>query len=212
MGHALQGLLGTNVKHQSLQGTSAPADFIEFHSMVNERRALLRKNLEAHALHVETGKPPSHDIIGALTRSKSHFEARDVLKLVQNSLRDLEFHTIDPSAYKGDEALEQSVALDSPYADHIRPYPLARFSHLFDSAHGGYAAGYVNYLIAQIHAADGFAPFEGKPYDASWSKKLNDLYCRGSGGEPLELYRAYRGRDATVEAMLREAGITDAAA
>lgn len=210
MGHSLHGLLGTNVKYKSLQGTAAPMDYVEFHSMVNERRAVLKKNLKEHAKRVDTGQPAPDALIDALIGSKSHFEAREILKLVQNSLRDLEFHSIDPKNYKGDAALEKSVELDSPYAEHIRPYPLARFTHLFDSPHSGYAAGYVNYLIAQEHAADGFEPFEKAPYDAGWAKKLGDLYRRGGGGEPAQLYRDYRGRDATPDAMLRDAGITEA--
>lgn len=208
MGHALQGLLGTEVKYPSLQGTAAPADFVEFHSMVNERRALLKRNLLAHALHVETGRHAPDEIINALIRSKAHFEARELLKLVQNSLRDLAFHSMDPKDYESDTALEESVALKSPYTEHIRAYPLARFSHLFDSAHSGYAAGYVNYLIAQTYAADGFEPFEKDPYGREWASRLGSLYRRGSGGDPLELYRAYRGHDAGPEAMLREAEIT----
>ena len=207
MGHALQGLLGTNVKYPSLMGACGSADFTEIHSMINERRGLLKKNLQEYALHADTGKPASGKTIDALIGSKSHFEARDLLKLVQNSLRDLEFHSLNPKDYKGDRAVEESVALDSPYAEHIRPYPLARFDHLFAGAHSGYAAGYVNYLIAQLHAADGFEPFAPAPYDKKWAERLAAFYRRGSGGDWAELYRDYRGQDAGPDAMLREAGI-----
>ncbi len=209
MGHALHGLLGTNVKYPSLLGTAAPKDYVEFHSTVNEHRALLKKNLQAHALHVDTGRPAPRELIDALVGSKAHFEARNILKLVQNSLRDIAFHSIDPKKYQGDAALEKSVALKSPYADHIRAYPLARFDHLFGDAHSTYAAGYVNYLIAQEHADDGFEPFEKAPYAKTWSKRLAELYRRGAGGDPSDLYREYRGRDATPAAMLRGAGIVD---
>lgn len=209
MGHSLQGLLGTNVKYLSQQGTAAPTDFVEFHSMVNERRAFLKQNLQTYALDVKNGQSAPDDLIDLLIRSKSHFAARNLLKLVQNSLRDLEFHSIDPSSYQGDEELENSVALNSPYANHIRPYPLARFTHMFSNAHSGYAAGYVNYLIAQVHAADGFEPFVKNPYNVELAKRLYDLYCRGGGGDPALLYRDYRGNDATPEAMLIEDGIID---
>jgi len=206
-GHALQGLLGLKVKYRSLQGTNAPADFVEFHSMVNEHRATVNDNLRHYALNVDTGLPPDEKTIAALMKSQSFFKSRDLLKLVQNSLRDLEFHSMDPAKYKGDLAVEKAVALKSSYAEHIRPYSLTRFDHLFSDGHTGYAAGYVNYLIAQEHAADGFAPFEKDPYDAAWSKRLKDLYSRGSGGEPADLYKKYRGRAATPDAMLKDAGI-----
>ncbi len=206
-GHTLQGLLGLNVKYRSLQGTNAPADFVEFHSMVNEHRATVEENLRTYALNVDTGLPPDKKTIDALVGSQSYFASRELLKLVQNSLRDLEVHSLKPADYKGDQAVEDAVALKSPYAAHIRPYSLTRFDHLFADPHSGYAAGYVKYLIAQEHAADGFAPFEGNPYDLVWSKRLKDLYSRGSGGEPAELYKEYRGRAATPAAMLKDAGI-----
>lgn len=209
MGHSLHGLLGTHTKYKSLQGPAASADFVEIHSMLNEHRALLKKNLQTYALHVDSGKPASDATIDALIQSNTHFASREILKVVQNSLRDITFHSIDPATYSGDEALEESVKIKSPYADHFRPYPLTRFTHLFDDAHSGYAAGYVNYLIAQEYSADGFEPFEKDPYNAKLAEKLHNFYKRGSGGDPAQLYRDYRGRDAVPDAMLRNAGITD---
>ena len=207
LGHALQGLRGTKVKYRSLQGTAAPSDFTEFHSMVNERRATLKENLKAHALHYQTGQPPTDQMIDVLIKSQSYYtELRNMLLLVQNSQRDLTFHIAAAGAYESAEALQHAVRLKTPYADNVRPYPLTRFTHLFDSSHSHYAAGYCNYLIANVHAADGFEPFERDPYDLAWSKRLSDLYNRGSGGEPLELYRAYRGRDANPAALLRVVG------
>lgn len=207
MGHCLQGLLGTNVKYPSQQGTNCPADYVEFHSMVNERRAVLRQNLKTFAVSAKDGQPAPDQVIDALIASQAHFASRDTLKLVQNSLRDIEFHAIAPALYQGPDAVEKSVKIDSPYADHIRPYPLTRFGHLFDDAHSGYAAGYVNYLLAEVIAADGFVPFANDPYNKEQAARLNTLYRRGSGGDPAQLYRDYRGKDATPDAMLVANGI-----
>lgn len=207
MGHCMQGLLGMDVKHVSLQGTSGPADFVEIHSMINERRALLRDNLQKFALHATTQLPAPDAVIDALLQSQSFFETRELLKMVQNSLRDLALHAADPMAGLDDAAIEAQVRFKSPYADHMRPYPLARFSHLFSDAHSGYAAGYVNYLLAEVHAADGFTPFKDAAYDRAWADKLKTFYRRGGGTAPLELYRQYRGADATPDAMLRDMGI-----
>lgn len=210
MGHCLQGLLGMNVKHVSLQGTAGPADFVEIHSMINERRALLKDNLQKHAKHAKTGQPADEATLDALLRSQSFFETRELLKLVQNSQRDLAFHAADPARGLDHKQIEEQVKIKSPYADHIRPYPLTRFGHLFSDAHSGYAAGYVNYLLAQMHAAHGFMPFHNdNSYNQDWAQKLNAFYRRGSGGTPLDLYRGYRGEGATPEAMLAELGIAN---
>lgn len=207
MGHCLQGLLGMDVKHTSLQGTAGPADFVEIHSMINERRGLLKDNLKDYAHHYKTGVPAPDSVIDALLASQSFFETRDTLKLVQNSRRDLAFHAIDPAKGLSGEQIEKQVEINSPYAAHIRPYPLARFSHLFSDAHSGYAAGYVNYLLAHVHAAHGFVPFAGDAYNKDWSDKILSFYRRGSGGVPADLYRQFRGSDATPDAMLHELGI-----
>lgn len=208
MGHCLQGLLGMNVKHVSLQGTAGPSDFVEFHSMVNERRGLLRDNIKTYLKNAKTGQTPDDAAIDALLKAQSFFESRTLLLMVQNSRRDFHFHSMDPARNLSPEDIEREVAIKSPYADHIRPYPLTRFSHLFSDAHSSYAAGYVNYLIAQVYAAHGFAPFEGDAYNADWARKLNDLYRRGSGGAPADLYRQYRGADADPGPMLKELGIS----
>ena len=206
-GHALHGLLGLNVKYRSQMGVTAPTDFIEIQSMINEHRATVNDNLRKYALHADTGLPPDAKMLKALAGSQSFFRSREILRIVQNSLRDLEFHSMNPAKYKGDVALEKSVALKTPYAEHLRPYGLARFDHLFNAAHSRYAVGFVNYLIAQAYAADGFEPFRKDPYNATWSKRLKAFYSRGSGGEPADLYKQYRGRAAKPDAMLRDAGI-----
>lgn len=210
MGHCLQGLLGMDVKHVSLQGTAGPADFVEIHSMINERRGLLKDNLAHYTRHSNTGAAAPAGMLDALLASQAFFETRDILKLVQNSRRDLAFHAADPGRGLSGEDIEKAVEIDSPYAAHIRPYPLARFSHLFSDAHSGYAAGYVNYLLAHVHAAHGFVPFQDDAYNKDWSARLLNFYRRGSGGVPADLYRQFRGADATPDALLHELGIAPA--
>lgn len=211
LGHCLQGLLGMNVKHTSLQGTAGPADFVEIHSMINELRGTLKDNLKDYALHYKTGAPAPDAMLDALLGSQSFFATLDTLRLVQNSRRDLAFHAIDPAQGLTPEQVEKSVEIASPYTAHIRPYPLTRFSHLFSDAHSGYAAGYVNYLLAHVHAAHGFVPFQNDAYNKEWSDKILAFYRRGSGGVPADLYRQFRGSDATPDALLHELGIAPAA-
>lgn len=210
MGHCLHGLLGTNVKYASQEGTNCPTDYVEFHSTVNEARALLRQNLEKFAVNPEDGSRPPANVLDSLLASEKHFKVHGMLRLLQNSLRDLAFHATSPADYKGTEAVEESVKIDSPYADHIRPYPLTRFSHLFSDPLGGYAAGYVNYALAEILATDGFVPFQNDPYNKEQAAKLEALYRRGAGGDHAEIYRSFRGRDATPEALLVDLGVVAA--
>lgn len=212
-GHALQGLVAWQSKYRSLNGVYGPSDFIEIHSIINESRGTVRDNLMAHARDPATGKAPDAALLDAMEKSAGHFASRELLKIVQNAARDLAWHMTAPGDYRGTRALEDAVAFASPYMEHIRAYDLTRFSHIFDSPRGAYCAAYVDYLVAQEHAADGFAPMKDAPYDAAWLARLRELYNPAAGsaaGDWAGRYRAYRGRDATTDAMLRDAGIAPA--
>jgi peptidyl-dipeptidase Dcp len=208
-GHARHGLEAVNSKYRSLNNVYGPGDFFELQSMINESRGVLRENMKKHARHIVTGLPPDDAMLDTMEAASGHFRSRELLKIVQNSFRDLAFHSTAPENYQGTKALEKSVAFDSPYMDHIRAYSCTRFTHPFDSARGSYCAGYVNYLIAQEHAEDGAAFMNEGPYDPQRLKKLRDLYNPAAGrfGDFAGRYRDFRGRDATPAAMLRKAGI-----
>jgi peptidyl-dipeptidase Dcp len=84
---------------------------------------------------------------------------------------------------------------------------LAHFQHLFSG--GGYAAGYYAYLWAEVLEADGFAAFTeaGDIFDPGLAARLKDIYCAGDTREPMELYRAFRGREPTTAALLEQRGL-----
>ncbi len=208
-GHALNGLLGTKSKYPALHGTGISSDWVEIHSMMQENWALQPAVLKTFARHYQTGAPVPDDMIGAMENSRHAFGARESLKIVANSLRDFAFHTIDPKSYKGVKAVEDSVAFDSPYALHMRPYPATRFTHLFDSPQSQYAAGYYGYLAAEVRKFDGFSLFEerGDVYDPAASAALKELYAQGCAREPNGAYAKFRGRPATIDAFLRDKGV-----
>lgn len=208
-GHALNGLLGTKSKYPALHGTGISSDWVEIHSMIQENWALQPECLKTFARHYQTDAPVPDEMIDALGRSRSAFGARESLKIVANSLRDFAFHTIDPKNYKGVKAVEDSVAFDSLYALHMRPYAATRFTHLFDSPQSQYAAGYYGYLAAEVRKFDGFSLFEerGDIYDAEASAALKEMYAQGCAREPNGAYAKFRGRPATIDAFLRDKGV-----
>jgi oligopeptidase A len=85
------------------------------------------------------------------------------------------------------------------------------FSHVFA---GGYAAGYYSYKWAEVLAADAFSLFEEKGiFDQETGKAfLQNILEKGGSQEPLELFKAFRGREPEVDALLKQNGITDDAA
>ena len=83
----------------------------------------------------------------------------------------------------------------------------AHFQHLF--AGGGYAAGYYAYLWAEVLEADGFAAFTeaGNVFDPELAARLKDIYSAGDTRDPMELYRAFRGREPNIAALLEQRGL-----
>src|SRR5262249_19770831 len=84
---------------------------------------------------------------------------------------------------------------------------LPHFQHLF--AGGGYAAGYYAYLWAEVLEADGFAAFAeaGNVFDPELASRLKDVYSAGDTRDPMELYRAFRGREPAIAALLDQRGL-----
>ena len=104
-------------------------------------------------------------------------------------------------------ALETLAKLGMPPQIVMR-HRTPHFSHVFSGE--GYAAGYYGYLWADVLTADAAEAFEDAPggfYDEALAKKLVDhLFAPRNAVDPAEAYRAFRGRDATIDALLRDRG------
>ena len=86
------------------------------------------------------------------------------------------------------------------------------FAHVFSG--GGYASAYYSYMWSEVLDADAFAAFEetGDIFDPETAKRLHDhVYAAGGSRDPEELYKAFRGRLPTPEALLQQRGLADAA-
>jgi peptidyl-dipeptidase Dcp len=112
---------------------------------------------------------------------------------------------IDPQEFEHDFLQRYNV----PREIGLR-HRLAHFQHLF--AGGGYAAGYYAYLWAEVLDADGFAAFSetGDVFDPALAARLRTIYSAGDTEDPMVLYRAFRGRDPEIGALLRERGLAPA--
>lgn len=109
---------------------------------------------------------------------------------------------IDPDAFER----ETLARLRAPEEVPMR-FRMPHFTHVFESE--GYSAGYYMYLWADVLAADAFEAFAeaGSPYDAAVAARLREhVLSAGNSIDPFEGYRAFRGRDAKLDALLRERG------
>jgi peptidyl-dipeptidase Dcp len=207
-GHALHGML-SDVTYPSIAGTSVPRDFVEFPSQLYEHWLMQPNILRRFATHAETGEPMPQDLLDRLHAARNFNQGFATVEYVASALVDIEFHTmadagnVDPIAFEAD-VLARLGMPEGMVMRHRTPH----FAHVFSG--DGYSAGYYSYLWSEVLDADGFAAFEetGNVFDPALAARLRDhVYAAGSRVDPAEAYRAFRGRDPEVSALLRKRGL-----
>jgi peptidyl-dipeptidase Dcp len=212
-GHGLHGLL-SDVGYERLSGTNVLRDFVELPSQLMEHWASESQVLRRHARHVVTGEPIPQALIDRIGRARRFGQAYEAVRYTASALTDLAVHALprqrvpaDPIAFEA-QVLRARGLPPGVGVNHRFPH----FQHLFYG--GWYAAGYYVYLWAEVLDADAFEAFveAGDPFDADTaSRLLRHVYAAGDSVEPGQTYRAFRGRDARVEAMLRKRGLLEGA-
>ena len=143
-----------------------------------------------------------------LLAARTFNEGFATVEYTASALLDLELHrdprpeSLDPDRFEREFLQRYEV----PREIGLRHRP-AHFQHLF--AGGGYAAGYYAYLWAEVLDADGFAAFAetGDLFDPALAARLKDIYSAGDTRDPMALYRAFRGREPQVAALLAQRGL-----
>lgn len=207
-GHGLHALL-SRVRYPSQSGTAVRRDFVEFPSQIFEHWMSVPENLRQYARHYETGEPIPELLLRRLLDARTCNEGFATVEYTASALLDLELHraphpeNLDPRRFEREFLARYEV----PREIGLRHRP-AHFQHLF--AGGGYAAGYYAYLWAEVLDADGFAAFAetGDAFAPALAARLKDIYSAGDTRDPMELYRAFRGRDPDIAGLLRQRGLS----
>lgn len=207
-GHGLHGLL-SNSPFLRLSGTDVLVDFVELPSQLYEHWILEPEVLRRHCRHVETGEPMPDELIARLQRAAHFNQGFETVEYVACALIDLRLHQLtDLKDFDLDEFERAQFAdLGMPAAMTMR-HRLPHFSHLFSS--NAYASAYYVYLWAEVLEADAFEAFReaGDVFDPTLAERLRRyVYEAGDTIEPVAAYRSFRGRDATVEPMLKGRGL-----
>jgi peptidyl-dipeptidase Dcp len=208
-GHGLHALL-SRVRYPSQSGTAVRRDFVEFPSQIFEHWMSAPENLRKYARHYQTGEAIPEALMHRLLAARTFNEGFATVEYTASALIDLELHrdphpdNLDPDRFEREFLAEYEV----PREIGLRHRP-AHFQHLF--AGGGYAAGYYAYLWAEVLDADGFAAFTevGDVFDPALAARLKDIYSAGDTRDPMALYRAFRGRDPDIAALLRQRGLAN---
>jgi peptidyl-dipeptidase Dcp len=211
-GHALHGL-SSNVTYPSVSGTLVARDYVEFPSQLMEHWLSTPEVLSKFALHVQTGKPMPVELAQKIERASKFNQGFGTVEYLAAALVDMKLHlagarTIDPAAFER----ETLTALGMP-TEIVMRHRLPQFSHIFSS--DSYSAGYYSYLWSDTLSTDAFEAFtEAKgPYDRDVAKRLREaVLAVGNTVDPADAYRAFRGRDPGIGALMRERGFSGAGA
>jgi peptidyl-dipeptidase Dcp len=207
-GHGLHGLL-SDVDYERLSGTSVLRDFVELPSQIFEHWLEQSEVLRRHARHHVSGEPIPEALVARLLAARKFNQGYETVRYAASALLDMAAHALTDAQVPDITALERALIdrIGLPPAVGMN-HRLAHFQHLFSSS--GYAAGYYVYLWAEVLDADGFDAFveAGDPFDAQTAERLRRfIYAAGNSLEPGQAYRAFRGREPTVLAMLRQRGL-----
>lgn len=202
-GHALHGLL-TTVKHASLSGTNVEHDFVELPSQMNENWMRQRDFVKSFAKHYQSGEVIGDDLLDAIERNALFLDGYGCIRQLTFGYLDMKWHATDPETLPTDiEEVEAEARKGLELLPHEAGTAMSpSFTHIFS---GGYAAGYYGYKWSEILDADAFEEFihNGLTDRATADRFRENILERGDSEDPAELYRAFKGRDATVDALLR---------
>ncbi len=206
-GHALHGLL-SDVTWPSIAGTAVSRDFVELPSQLYEHWFTVPQVLEKFAVHVETGEPMPKELLEKMLAARTFDAGFATVEFTASALVDMAFHSQseapkDPLGFEAQTLAE----LEMPDAIVMR-HRTPQFLHVF--AGDGYSAGYYSYMWSEVLDADAFRAFEeaGDPFDPETAEKLRRyIYSAGGSADPEALYKAFRGRLPTPEAMMEKKGL-----
>jgi peptidyl-dipeptidase Dcp len=208
-GHALHGML-SDCNYESLSGTNVRRDFVELPSQIMENWAWEKEWLDTWAAHYLTGEKIPDKILTKLKESVTYNEGYSCMRQLGFGLLDMAWHTLE-EPFTGEIIAFERAAM-AP-AEILPPADGAcmsvSFAHLFS---GGYAAGYYGYKWAEVLDADAFSLFRERGiFDRETAGSFrHNILERGGSREPDELFRAFRGREPSIEALIERSGFTKA--
>jgi len=203
-GHAIHGLL-TEVYYPSLGGSQR--DFVEYPSQVNENWLLTRPVLERFAKHYKTGAPMPANLVKKIEASETFNQGFATVEYLSSALVDMKLHTREDGVVDVDAFEKATLAELGMPREMVMRHRLPQFGHLFSS--DSYSAGYYSYLWSETMDADTWAAFEesGDPFNRAIADKFRTfLLATGNETDRAEAYRAFRGRDPDVTALLKRRG------
>ncbi|MDG1057510.1 MAG: M3 family metallopeptidase [Flavobacteriaceae bacterium] len=204
-GHALH-FFSSNVKYPTLNG--GVRDYTEFQSQLLERWLSTDEVISQYLVHHETGEVIPKALVAKIKKAATFNQGFGTTEYLASALMDMKLHLADPEGMDvGDFEKETLAALDMPKELPMR-HRAPHFGHVFSGE--GYATAYYGYMWADVltaDAAEAFTESKGGFYDEDMANKLvKYLFAPRNATDPAKAYRLFRGRDAQIEALMRDRG------
>jgi len=204
-GHALH-FFSSNVKYPTLNG--GVRDYTEFQSQLLERWLSTDEVINQYLVHHETGEPIPASLVEKIKKASTFNQGFGTTEYLASALIDMKLHLADPEGIDIDKFEREALAeLKMPKELPMR-HRTPHFGHVFSGE--GYATAYYGYMWADVLTADASEAFKEAPggfYDKDMSEKLvKFLFAPRNSIDPAEAYRLFRGRDAKIEALMRDRG------
>lgn len=205
-GHALHGIFA-NTRFESLSGTNVWWDFVELPSQFMENYAVEKDFLRTFAAHYKTGEPLPDELIRRVVESRNFMAAHACLRQVSFGLLDMAYYTRSDEFVDDVRTFEKEAwkrAMITPQK--AETCMTVQFSHIMS---GGYAAGYYSYKWAEVLDADAFGAFQEEGlFNRDTAQRFRDnILSKGGTEHPMALYKRFRGKEPTIDALLRRNGI-----
>jgi oligopeptidase A len=211
-GHGLQHML-TRVNHGMVSGISnVDWDAVELPSQFMENWCYHEPTLMGFSGHWESGEPLPKQLFDKLSAARTFREGSGMLRQLDFGMTDLElYHRYDPDGSETPNQVSERIRGKCAVGPEFpEDRFLCAFGHIFA---GGYSAGYYSYKWAEVLSADAFGAFEEAGLDdeaavaATGRRFAETVLGLGGSQPPMEVFKAFRGREPSTEALLRHAGL-----
>ena len=205
-GHALHGIFAATT-YPSMGGTNVYRDFVELPSQLMENFLPKKEFLATFAYHYETGELIPDELIERIVRAQNYNVAYGCIRQLSLGMLDMAWHS-RTTPFEGDVlAYEQEAWKATQLLPVVQGSNMTtHFGHIMS---GGYSAGYYSYKWSEMLDADAFALFEenGIFSEEVAASFRENVLAKGGSEHPKELYRRFRGKDATIDALMKRDGI-----
>ncbi len=207
-GHAVHGMF-SKVQYPTLSGTNVPRDFVEFPSQIYEHWALDTIVFANYAKHYQTGQPMPKALVDKVRKARTFNQGFATTEYVEASLLDIAWHTIPSSSSQQHVDAFETSALKRFNVEMYEVPPRYRtpyFAHIWG---GGYASSYYAYLWSEVLDHDAYYWFveNGGMTRVNGQRFRDMILSRGGTQEAASLYRAFRGREPSVDPLIAERGL-----